>query len=72
MRRRSMPAARTRIIEYVPRRGTYEPAREFAYDLEPVTKPPFTPGFFINGLVDLLAINRTTLLALERGFVANR
>ena len=32
-------------------------------------EPPFTPGFFINGLVELLALNRTTLLALERGYV---
>jgi hypothetical protein len=63
--------ARTRILEYVARRGTFEPAREFAYDLEPVQKPPTTPGFHINGLVELLAVNRTTLLALERGYVAN-
>ena len=64
--------ARTRILEFVSRRDTYEPAREFAYDLEPVTKVPFTPGVFINGLVDLLALDRSTLLALERGFVANK
>ncbi len=63
--------ARTRILEFVSRRGTYEPAREFAYDLEPVTKVPFPPGVYINGLVDLLALNQSTLLALERGFVAN-
>ncbi len=65
--------AQTRIIEYVPRRGTFEPAREFVYGLEPVQKPPFiaSPRFFINGLVELLAINRTTLLALERGYVEN-
>ena len=30
--------ARTRILEYVARHGTFEPAREFAYDLEPVTE----------------------------------
>ncbi len=64
--------ARTRILEFVSRRDTYEPAREFAYDLEPVTKVPFTPGVYINGLVDLLALDRSTLLALERGFVANQ
>ncbi len=65
--------AQTRIIEYVPRRGTFEPAREFVYGLEPVEKPPFVASsrFFINGLVELLAINRTTLLALERGYAQN-
>lgn len=62
---------RTRILEYVSRRGTFEPAREFAYDLEPVQKPPFAPSASINGLVELLALNRTTLLALERGYVEN-
>jgi 3-phytase len=58
-----------RIAEYVPRRNSFEPLREFVYPLEPVNKPSFTPSFFINGLADLLALNRTTLLALERGFV---
>jgi hypothetical protein len=64
--------ARTRILEYVSRRGTFEPAREFVYHLEPVPKPPYASGFVINGLVELLAVNRTTLLALERGFVENK
>jgi hypothetical protein len=58
-----------RILEYTPRGGSFVPAREFAYPLEPVMKPAYAPGFFINGLADLLALNRTTLLALERGFV---
>ena len=64
--------ARTRILEFASRRGTYEPAREFAYDLEPVANVPFRPGVYINGLVDLLALDQSTLLALERGFVANQ
>jgi len=64
--------ARTRILEYAARRGAFEPARQFAYDLEPVQKPPATPGLYINGLVELLAVNRTTLVALERGYVANK
>lgn len=64
--------ARTRILEFVARRNTFEPAREFAYDLEPLQKPPYAPNFYINGLVELLALDRTTLLALERGFVENR
>ena len=64
--------ARTRILELVARGGTYEPAREFAYDLERIITTPFTPSLQINGLVDLLALNRTTLLALERGFVEDK
>jgi hypothetical protein len=63
---------RTRILEFVARRGAFEPAREFAYDLEPVAKPPFTPNFSFNGLVGLLAVDRTTVLALERAFVENQ
>jgi hypothetical protein len=60
---------RARILEYVARHGTYEPAREFAYDVERLDTPPFAPGVFVNGLVDLLALSRTTLLALERSYV---
>ena len=63
--------ARVRIIEYAERDSTYVPSREFAYDLEPVYKPAYQPGTHVNGLVDLLALDRTTLLALERSFVAN-
>ena len=63
---------RTRLLELVARGRTFEPGREFAYDLEPVDKPAYAPGLYINGLVELLALNRTTLLALERSFVENR
>jgi hypothetical protein len=58
-----------RLLEYVPRHHTFEPGREFVYRLEPVVKPSFTPGFYINGLVELLALSRTSLLVLERGYV---
>jgi 3-phytase len=60
---------RTRVLEYRMRDGRFEPAREFAYELAPVRRPSFAPGFFINGLVELLVIDATTLLALERGYV---
>jgi Esterase-like activity of phytase len=63
----------TRVLEYVPRRDTFEPAREFVYRLEPLLKPSYDPGvFMINGLVDLLAVDRTSLLALERGYVEEK
>lgn len=57
-----------RLLEYVARGGTFEPAREFVYPVEPVGALPFEPGFAINGLVDLVALNDTELLALERSF----
>ncbi len=63
---------RARILELAARGATFEPRREFAYDLEPVDKPPYAPGLYINGLVELLALNRTTLLALERSYVENQ
>ena len=63
----------TRLLEYVPRRDHFEPAREFVYRLEPVFKPSYEAGvFLINGLADLLAVDRTTLLALERGYVEQK
>ena len=61
----------TRVLELVARHETFEPSREFVYRLEPVQRPTFAPTFAFNGLVELLAIDDTTLLALERGFVAS-
>jgi 3-phytase len=63
---------RTRILEYVAHHDTFEPAREYAYDLEPLGTMPFEAGFAMNGLVELLALDRTTLLALERGYAENK
>jgi hypothetical protein len=62
----------TRVLELVARHETFEPSREFVYRLEPVQRPTFAPSFAFNGLVELLAIDDTTLLALERGFVASK
>jgi len=60
---------RARLLEYVARDGTYEPEREFVYTVEPVDQQAYKPGSFTNGLVELVALSRTTLLALERGYV---
>lgn len=62
-------AARARILEYVARNGTFEPRREFAYVLDPIDRPAFEAGQVANGLVDMLALNAHTLLALERSYV---
>lgn len=63
------PAPRTRILEYEQRPGGYEPAREFAYDLDPLPRPAFPVRFAVNGLVELLSLNSTELIALERAFI---
>ncbi|HVJ27202.1 MAG TPA: esterase-like activity of phytase family protein [Vicinamibacterales bacterium] len=62
-------APRTRLLEYVQHSGGYHPAREFAYALDALPRPAFPVGFAVNGLVELLALNNSELLALERAFV---
>jgi hypothetical protein len=48
-----------------------EPPAEFAYRVEAVSvRPPTPDAFRINGLVELLALSPTHLLALERQFVS--
>lgn len=63
------PGSRTRLLEYVPAGGTFRPAREFAYDIEPLDRPPFDVRIAVNGVVELLALDGADLLALERGYV---
>jgi 3-phytase len=61
-----------RIIEYVSKDDSFEPGPEYVYPIDPIDKPPFEPGASISGLVDLLALSRTTLLALERSYVQDK
>jgi hypothetical protein len=60
---------RVRIIEYAEERAGYRPLREFAYELSPLDRPSSGVGFSVNGVSELLAVNGTELLALERGFI---
>jgi hypothetical protein len=60
---------RLRIVEYQEERNGYRPAREFAYELSPLERPSSGSGPAVNGLAELLAVNGTELLALERGFI---
>jgi hypothetical protein len=61
--------SRSRIIAYSVEGDDLRPAHEYAYDVDPVGKPgDFGPGVGANGLVELLALDRKTLLALERSF----
>ena len=62
--------APSRILEYVRRGGEYQPAREFAYMVEPISRPAFEAGLAVNGLVELLPVDEDVFLALERSFVA--
>lgn len=63
---------RTRLLEYVRNGDWFVPARQFAYDLEALPDVSFPPALAINGLVELIAIDATHLLALERAFVGDR
>ena len=60
---------RARIVKYERHDSGFAPGREFVYDVDPLEAPPFKPAFFINGLVELLALDVRTLLALERGYI---
>lgn len=59
---------RTRIIEFEAEGETYVARREFAYPLDAVQKTDFTPGFMINGLVELVSLGGTELASLEREY----
>jgi hypothetical protein len=63
------PGSRSRLLEYRPTAGSYEPRREFVYEIGPIQRPPFEVRFAISGLVELLSLGGDVLLALERGFV---
>jgi hypothetical protein len=63
---------RVRIVEYRTEADSYRPAREFAYELSPLDRPEFDVGPSLTGLVELLAVSDTELLALERGFIQMR
>jgi hypothetical protein len=63
--------ARTRILEYMRDGLMYAPGREWLYELDPLPRPAFKPAVTINGLVELVALDSSHLLALERGYVEN-
>jgi hypothetical protein len=64
--------ARTRILEYEADGELFKPGREYAYDIEPVCRASYESGAAMNGVVELLAVDRNTLLALERSYVENK
>ena len=67
------PAATTaagspaRILRYDARREALE--RQYVYWTDPIAEPPVpATAFAVSGLVDLLPVDRDTLLAMERSF----
>jgi hypothetical protein len=57
----------TRIINF--NMKTRKPLGEYAYKIDPVARPANPPGAFkINGIPDILAINNSQLLVIERSF----
>lgn len=53
--------------------GTGEPVAEHAYPVDPLPWPPAEPGgFSVSGLVELAALDRGRLLALERAYADGR
>ena len=63
------PGGRARLLEYVAAGGSYQPRREFVYEIEPIDRPPFEIRFAISGVVELLSLGGDEMLAMERGFV---
>jgi hypothetical protein len=61
--------ATARLIEYVESGDTFTPGREFPYPLAAIDKVPFEASLSVMGVVELLALSDTEMLALERTFV---
>jgi 3-phytase/alkaline phosphatase D len=57
-----------RLLEYEAAGDSFVPAREFAYPVDPIVRPGFPASASNNGLVELLALSSTELLAMERSF----
>ena len=62
---------RVRLLEYARRGDTYVPNREWLYDVDRTSRPGYNVGFSGNGVVELVALDGSHLLALERSYVEN-
>lgn len=63
-----------RLIEFEPSGATWKPGRQWRYTISPTPKVDGFPNICSggeNGLVELLAISETTLIALERACLMN-
>ena len=57
-----------RILEYVTVKGSFSPAREFAYQIDALPQTPFATRTSECGVVEVLAIRASDLLVMERCF----
>lgn len=63
--------AMVRILEYDTRSG--KNTAQYAYQIEPVAHPPFPPGSFrVNGISDILWINDSEFIIVERSYSTGR
>lgn len=63
-----------RLVEFEPFGTSYRAGRQWRYDISPIDRIPGFPNVCSdgeNGLVELLALTETTLLALERACLQN-
>lgn len=60
----------TRMIQYEVK--TKKPIAQYAYKIEPVAFPPVPGGFKVNGISDIMWLNKRELLVIERSFSAGR
>jgi hypothetical protein len=58
-----------RLLEYTADGDSFDPAREFVYPIDRIAKVPFAAGTIVKGVVELLALSDTEMLALERTYV---
>lgn len=65
-------ASLCRIIEYRVGDGEIAPFAEYAYPLGPVARPELDDVDLDVGLVELVALTKSKLLALERDFIRER
>jgi hypothetical protein len=58
-----------RLLEFTADGDGFEPAREFVYPLDRIETVPYEAGAIVKGVVELLALGETEMLALERTYV---
>lgn len=58
-----------RLLEFTADGDGFEPAREFVYPLDRIDTVPYEAGAIVKGVVELLALGETEMLALERTYV---
>lgn len=64
-------SAWVRIISYDV--GTKTPVAQYAYQIDPIVQLPISEGlFYVNGISEILVVNETQLLVVERSYSTGR